>query len=437
MSKPTCVIQAPLWTRSGYGDWGMSIAKSLLRYDKFEVHLAPTRWGQCSRKNLMDDLGEPYLQNLILKSPLPKQPDIFMQCTIPNEFHTPAKYNIGVTAGIETTLPRVDWIEGINRMDLTFCLSQHVYDVFASTNFTREHKDGRKEIIKVQKPMEVLNWGANTSIFHKTNTIDQSINEFMTKIPEEFAFLHVGQWTSGGLYNDRKDIGNLIKNFLEAFRGAKTKPCLIVKTSGAAICTMDKYDMLGRLKEIERQVQGVEKEKADLPNVYLLYGELTEPEMNSLFNHPKVKAHLSFTHGEGFGHPLLLATLSGKPVIAPEWSGHLDFLNREYARFFKGELKEVEAGCVNEWIIKESKWFYVDYKAAQERMKGIFYYYGSYLEDYEKLRQENMEKFSEEAIDKVFHALLDTYVPKFAVQEKIILPRLKKISGPSVATIKD
>ena len=39
-------------------------------------------------------------------------------------------------------------------------------------------------------------------------------------------------------------------------------------------------------------------------------------EMNEMYNHPKVKAHLTFTHGEGFGRPLLEASFSGKPIIS-------------------------------------------------------------------------------------------------------------------------
>ncbi len=31
-----------------------------------------------------------------------------------------------------------------------------------------------------------------------------------------------------------------------------------------------------------------------------------------MYNHPKVKAHVSFTHGEGFGRPLLEASISEK-----------------------------------------------------------------------------------------------------------------------------
>jgi hypothetical protein len=68
MSKPLCVFQSPIWTRSGYGDWAESVAKSLLRYDKFDLHLAPTRWGHCSKKNLQADLDrDPETQALIPK----------------------------------------------------------------------------------------------------------------------------------------------------------------------------------------------------------------------------------------------------------------------------------------------------------------------------------------------------------------------------------
>ena len=66
-----------------------------------------------------------------------------------------------------------------------------------------------------------------------------------------------------------------------------------------------------------------------MPNVYLLHGDLTDKELNSLYNHNKVKVHITFTKGEGFGRPLLEASLTGKPIIAPGWSGHMDFLNSE------------------------------------------------------------------------------------------------------------
>jgi hypothetical protein len=428
MSKPVFVFESPLGTRSGYGNWASDVAKSLIRYGKYDLRLIPTRWGACSRTHFTEDM-DPAFRSLIMTQPLTQQPEVYCKMSIPSEFRPLAKYNIGITAGIETTVPPPTWIEHMNHIDMTFVLSKHVFDVFSKASFTKTHPDGKQELLKVVKPMEVLNWSADTSIYHKTDITEPEVEESMSKIPESFAFLHVGQWTSGGLYNDRKDIGNLIRVFLETFKGAKDKPCLIVKTSGAAICNMDKYDMIARIKEIERQVSGGNAQ-ADLPKVYLLYGELSDKEMNALYNHKKVKAHVSFTHGEGGGNPILLATLSGKPVITPQWSGHLDYLNPEYTKFFKGEVKPISGDAVNEWLIKESSWFYVDYMAAGDRMKSLFYHYGAFLKDAEKLRQENMVKFSEAAMDKVFHSLLDAYVPQFSTAQKIILPRLIKKLPP-------
>ena len=434
MSKPICIFQSPMWTRSGYGDLGMALAKSLLRYDKYDLMIVPTRWGGCSRKYLVSDVVDQLEKELyakIVRQPLNKQPDIFMQCSIPNEFQTPAKYNIGITAGIETTIAKPEWVEGLNRMNMNIVTSNHAMKVFKEAVY---QKQGGGEELKSLKPMEVLFWGADTSLYGIDKTFEPKVDMEFEDIKEDFCFLFVGQWTGGGLFNDRKDIGNLIKTFLGAFSnmGAKPKPALIIKTSGAAICNMDKHDMINRLKTVREMVQN-EKKTTDLPRVYIWYGDLTESEMNALYNHPKVKAHVSFTHGEGFGHPLLLSTLSGKPVLVSNWSGHLDFLDPKLCKLLDGDVKQLPGDCANEWLIKDSSWFTVNYFKAEETMRTCFYYYKPYLERAEQLRQRNIVEFSNEAMDKKFHAMLDTYVPKFATETKLVLPKLKKVStGESV-----
>ena len=435
MSKPICIFQSPIFTRSGYGGWAMAAAKSLIRYDKFDLKIIPTPWGNCTKKHLLSDLEATAEDELereavrrILRQQLPGQPEVFIQMTIPNEFQAPARYNIGMTAGIETTVPRAEWIEGINRMNTTFCLSNHVKNVFDAVKYNQTAPNSPpgapSVVLKVEKPLAVSFWGIDTSKFYKTDQIEPGIEEALSDIPEKFAFLFVGQWTHGGLFDDRKDIGNLIKTFGETFRGIKEKPCLILKTSGAAICNMDRDDLLGRIHAL-RMLLG-----EDCPSIYLLHGELSSAEMNSLYNHPKVKAFVTFTHGEGQGDPILQATLSGKPVLAPRWSGQLDFLNPKYAVLLDGEVKPVSPGSVNEWIIKESSWFYVDYKKAGEKMWDVMFNYDSYLERSEKLRIENMNDYSEAAMDKVFHGLLEKYVPKFSVAQNIVLPKLKKLVLP-------
>jgi hypothetical protein len=433
MSKPVCIFQSAMWTRSGYGDLGLALAKSLLRYDKYDLMLVPTKWGGCTRKYLFESISDPVEKELfskILRGPLSKQPEVFMQCTIPNEFQTPAKFNIGITAGIETTLCRSDWLEGLNRMNLNLVTSQHAKDVFEKPAYTIQPQGAPAPIpIKSLKPMEVQFWGADTSIYKKTDEKNEAVEAELSKIKESFCFLFVGQWTSGGLYSDRKDIGNLIKSFMRAFAylDADKRPALILKTSGAALCNMDRHDIVNRLAAVKNNVENDLKTK-ELPNVYLLHGELSEVEMNALYNHEKVKAHISFTHGEGYGHPLLLSTMSGKPLLVSNWSGHLDFLDKDMCKLLEGEIKPLPGECVNEWLINGSSWFTVNYSKAEDSMKTCFYNYGAYLRRAEELRLRNVEMFSNAVMDKVFHGYLDKYVPQFATETKLVLPKLKKIA---------
>jgi hypothetical protein len=431
-NKPTCVLQAPVFTRSGYGDWSLAIAKSLLRYDKFDLLIAPTPWGGTPKKNHINEFDQNDKETLaivdrVLKAPLGKQPDLFIQITIPNEFQAVGKYNIGMTAGIETTIPPGEWIEGLNKMNLNITTSEFSKNVFTSAQFVKNYSDGRQEPLKVEKPLEVCFWGADTNIYKKTDEKIDTVEAVLNKIPEKTAFLFVGQWTNlAGLYSDRKDIGNLIRVFCNIFKDRKgDRPCLILKTSGINFSKMDKDACLSRIKQIQQNVGG------NVPNIYLLHGELSDVEMNALYNHSKVKAHLSFTHGEGYGHPLLLSTLSGKPLFVSNWSGHLDFLNPKYANLLDGSVKTIAPEAVNQWLIKESGWFTVAYGLAEERIKSAFYDNDKKLiENAEQLRLENMTKFSLSAMDAKFHGYLDKYVPVFQVEKQIILPKLKKITLP-------
>jgi hypothetical protein len=433
MNKPLCIIQSPIWTRSGYGDLSLAIAKSMLRYDKFDLLLAPTPWGACSKKNLDSEINDPEgikLLEKVIRGPVNKQPDLFIQITIPNEFTAAGKYNIGITAGIETTVPKAEWIEGLNRMNLNVITSHHSRDVFSHAQYSKKTPDGKVSPLTVTNPMEVLFWGADTKTYKKTNESVETVNNALAHINETFGFLFVGQWTSGNMASDRKAIGYLIKVFLETFKNVKNPPCLILKTNGAQISAIDRNECLSKISELTNMVKS-QNPDAIFPNVYLLHGELSDVEMNALYNHDKVKVHTTFTHGEGFGHPLLLATLSGKPLLSPHWSGHLDFLNPTYSEFFEGQLVPIPQEAINDWFIKEARWFDVDYIAAGKKMKNIFNNYNDkLLKNAELLRAENEQKFSMETMDKTFHAMLDKYLPTFAVQSSIILPKLKKINLP-------
>ena len=430
MSKPVCLISGPIFNRSGYGDWATTVAKSIIRYDKYDVKIAPTRWGNCPSKRFLEELTDPedrVLSTKFLQGQLNKQPELFVQLTIPEEFQPIGKYNIGMTAGIETTISPGSWLEGINKMNLTIGLSNHVKKTFMETKMAKKLENGQQVNVQVEKPIEVCFWGVDTNVYKKTEEKIQTVEEALSKIEEKSAFLFVGQWTHGGLYNDRKDIGNLIKTFCNTFKNhaQNDKPCLILKTNGAGYSVPDRFETLKKIQQIRSSV-GV-----DSPKVYLLHGELNDIEMNALFNHEKIIAHVSFTHGEGFGHPMLLSTLSEKPLLAPNWSGHLDYLNPQYANLLPGNLVDVDRKSVNNWILKESKWFKVSYSLAESKFRDVYAFrkQDKYNLPAKYLAKENSQKFNLQEMDKKLWAILDKYVPQFAVENKFVLPKLKPIGN--------
>ena len=110
---------------------------------------------------------------------------------------------------------------------------------------------------------------------------------------------------------------------------------------------MDKEKILDKIDSLRKTVKG------KLPNVYLLHGEISDKQMNYLYNHPKVKSMVSFTKGEGYGRPLLEFSTTGKPVIATGWSGHTDFLDGEYSVLLRGRLDKVHNDSVPKDYLKK------------------------------------------------------------------------------------
>ncbi len=432
--KPLCVVRAPCATRSGYGDMSRDIIRHLIEYDKFDVKVVSVNWGE-TPMNALDENNpkDKMILDRILTVPLNKQPELFVTITIPTEFEIVGKYNIGITAGIETTIAAPVWIEACNKMDAVFTISEHSKNVLLSSKFAGRDEAGNPVgTLEINKPLEVLHNCIDQAIFKKLEyeaDVLPSIKETLKDIPEKFCYLFVGHWLRGDLGEDRKNVGLLIKIFLETFKQVKDKPlpALILKTSGGSFSILDKREILSKIDMIRKTV--ALNEGQALPNVYVLHGELTDDEMNSLYNHPKVKAHVSLTKGEGFGRPLLEASISGKPVIASGWSGHMDFLNADEAILVGGELKPIHPSVVwDNILIKESSWFAPDIQQSANAFAAVFSDYESFRKKAHKLSKENNKKFSYQAIRARTWELLDKYVPEFPKQVALVLPKLKKVS---------
>ena len=429
--KQLLVISCPIDTYSGYGARSRDIVKALLKADKYEIKILPQRWGNTPFGFLQDDNVEhKQIKDCILQQPqLPRQPDIWIQITIPNEFQPVGKYNVGITAGVETTICDPGWIEGINRMNLTLVSSEHAKKVFEESAFEQRDKNTNQvvKVIKLEKPVEVLFEGVDTNIYQKIDaTNDSEVWDVLDSIEEDFNFLYVGHWLQGELGQDRKDTGMLVKTFLETFKGKGKKPSLIMKTSSATYSIMDREEILEKINKIRATVG----DDNTLPNVYLLHGGLDDEEINELYNHPKVKAHVSFTKGEGYGRPLLEASISQKPVIASNFSGPLDFLDPEMSVLLPGKLTQIHQSAVAQNILlPESNWFTVDYKKASEILKDIYKDYKKYLDGAKRQAYRSRTEFSLEKMAEKLNAMFDEKIPK---QVALKLPQLKKIELPKL-----
>jgi glycosyltransferase involved in cell wall biosynthesis len=273
---------------------------------------------------------------------------------------------------------------------------------------------------RIQKPVEILFEGFDENDFG-TGAV-QYVSE-LDQIKEEFAFLFVGHWLRGDLGEDRKNVGMMIKTFAMAFKNEKVKPALVLKTSSAGFSVMDRETTIKKIREV------LGNDYKSVP-IYLLHGDLTPAEMNGLYEHPKVKAMLNFTKGEGFGRPLLEFSLTGKPVIVSNWSGHLDFL-KQGAVLLEGELKPVHESAADQFLLKESQWFNVNISKALSSIKDVYKNYEKYKTASLQLGKQNKQNFGLEKMTKLFDGILNQYgiynkiQPKF---QQLQLPKLKMLS---------
>ena len=420
--KPTLVFQAPVATRSGNREHARDLLHSLYKLDKFNIKVISTRWGQTPMDALnYDNEFHKWIVDNIIPKPQEK-PDIYMQVAVPNEFQPLGFYNIGITAAIETTACPLDWIHGCNRMDLIIVPSEHSKKSLVDTVYNEQNNQTGQLIAqhRIQKPVEILFEGFDENDFG-TEAV-RTVSE-LDSIEEDFAFLFVGHWLQGDLGEDRKNVGMMIKTFTMAFKDENKKPALILKTSSAGFSVMDRENMIKKIKNV------LGKDFGKVP-IYLLHGDMTPSELNGLYEHPKVKAMLNFTKGEGFGRPLLEFSLTGKPVIVSNWSGHLDFL-KTGAVLLEGDLKPVHESAANQFLLKEAQWFNVNISKALTKIKDVYKNYDKYKIEAFQLGKQNKQNFSLSKMTQLFDVILNQYGIYTKVQPKfqqLQLPKLKMLN---------
>ena len=416
--KNTFVVSCPIDTYSGYGARSRDFVKALIELDEYDVQILPQRWGKCSEGFIKGNKEWGFLTKHILPQLISK-PDYWCQITVPNEFSPVGKYNIGLTAGMETTIVDGSWIEGCNRMDLILTSSKHSKGVFETSQF---NKEGTDKIIKLEKPIEVLIEGLNLDTFKLIKEFENTdLYNQINNIPEKFAYLTVGHWMQGELGEDRKNIGLTIKAFYELFKNRKSPPALILKSCIVNGSLLDKSEILRRIKIIKDAIP----DARTLPKIYLLHGSFTDPEMNELYNHPKVKAMISLTKGEGFGRPLLEFSAVNKPIITTKWSGHMDFLKEKEVGYIEGTLENVHpSAVVPNMILPESQWF-------KPKLSDVGYLFNDVFEGY--------KKWSKKAKTQGFHSrknfsfgVMKNQIKDIFERNLIKLPKKLELNIPTI-----
>ncbi len=138
-----------------------------------------------------------------------------LQVTIPNEWEQMARVNIGVTAGIETTLVPPQWIEKSKIMDKIITISEHSKQIFERSSYDAQSKE-TGEVFKnfrCTTPIEIVRYPVK----------DIQPADIDVDFETDFNFLTVAQW------GPRKNLENTIKWFVEEFIDQEVG--LVVKTS--------------------------------------------------------------------------------------------------------------------------------------------------------------------------------------------------------------
>ena len=435
--KRNVLMIAPFNTRSGYGDHARSLFYSIMDREDLDIKCIDVKWGNTPRNHLRPEVSrhKKLLDTFITQDKIQGQPDILIDIRIPNEFANGAKINIGITAGVETDVVSPEFLEGMNRMNFNIVPSRFTADTFNRCTYDKmqDLPNGQKQKageIKNEKPISVLFEGVDTNVYYpkaKHELEKGLVKELDELIKEDFAYLHVGQWNQGGFGEDRKNIGVLIRSFLKAFSNVPNPPALVLKTNGANFSLLDRNEIKKKIQQVKDMFHGV-----NLPNIYLIHGDFTIEEMSTLYNHSKIGAFITCTHGEGFGRPMLEATCCDLPVIASKWSGHMDFLTDSESMLIDGFLKEVPKSVLWKPIIVEpSKWFDVNEADVVRKIRTFHKKRKLIQKKATRLGKRNRREFSLKAMANKFNGIITDVLKEIPQAVSLNLPKLKKVNEDS------
>lgn len=377
------ILRGPLLSKSGYGTHARQIFQ-WLSDSNHEIRSEVTPWGMTSwyvNPSHLNGMVEKIMNSTGKEM---KNPEMSFQIQLPHEWDTKlAPINIGVTAGVETDRVSKEWVEAVEKMNLVIVPSEFSKKAFLNSGVSES---------KVRVIPEA----------YSSNIDDDFEIPDLSSIETDFNFLLFGQVTSKSADADRKNLLYSVKWFCEEFKD-QPNVGLIIKSNLGTNCIFHRRNLTELFSKLVKEVR-----KGDFPKVYLLNGDMPENEVAGLLQHQKVKAMISFTRGEGYGLPLVDAAASGLPVIATNWSGHLDFLNQGHFNKVSFDLVEVPQSIQDGKIfIKGARWANPHESDAKKRMRRFFESPQKPMEWAEDLKPKVRNRFSLERIFQDYNQILE------------------------------
>lgn len=377
------LLRAPLLSMSGYGVHARQIAKWLFRVatqnHELDVTTELLPWGKTHF--ILDTEAEDGLIGQILQASNNKKNfyDVTLQLQLPNEWNPfLGNFNIGITAGVESDKCNPAWVDCINRMDMVIVPSEFTKQSFMNTG-------------ELKVPIVVIP-ESFPEFFENGEAAKLDLN-----LKTKFNFLVVGQLTGNNVENDRKNLPFTVKWLAEAFAN-QPDVGIVIKTNSGNNTQVDKRNVETIFSKMVSEVS-----RPNGPTFYLLHGHMTDEEMLGLYKHPEIKALVSFTHGEGYGLPILEAAACGLPVVATNWSGHLEFL--KHGKFISVDriIETIPKSRVDGQIwIEGTKWANPIEMDAKRRLRK-FYESSEIPQKWAKeLSEKIKENFSFSAVSELY-----------------------------------